>query len=508
MLQVEDREEIRRAYFTEGKSMRRIAEDLHHSRDTVRNAITSAEVPKYSLRKPKPAPVLGPYKERIDELLKESKKLPRKQRYTSRRIYEVVRDEGYEGSESGVRGYISRLRRDTKKVKVYMPLDFDPGVDAQVDWGEGIFIMDGEKTEAQLFNMRLCYSRRQFMMAFPMQRQEAFFAGHVAAFHHFGGVPQRIWYDNLKSAVLRILEGRNREEQVAFKTFRSHYLFESRFCTPGQGNEKGSVEHAVGYGRRNFMVPPPEVSSFEELNAHLLAKCLADDARTVARQPMSIGEAWEIEVPHLLLLQDYDLPCCVTKPVKVNGFSQVIFETNHYSVPTDQTFANLVLRAFPFHVEIIHLDKVIAEHARCYERERDICDPLHYLPLLEQRPRAFEHAKPIRQWRKEWPPAYEELLARLQMDDAEERGVKTFIQVLQLHRDYPAAQIEQAVVVALEHGCLSLDGIKHCLHQICNPDAPVPRLDLAEHPRLVGVGEQPVNLNRYDQLLPGGSNGH
>jgi transposase len=448
--------------------------------------------------------MLGPYKEKIDALLAENEKLPRKQRYTSHRVYEVIRGEGFSGSESTVRGYISQQRRAEKKTKVYMPLEFDPGMDAQADWGEGLIVVAGKKFMAQLFTMRLCYSRDLFMMAFPTQKQEAFFAGHVAAFRHFGGVPRRIAYDNLKTAVLRVLEGRNREEQQAFTTFRSHYLFDSRFCTPGQGNEKGGVEHGVGFGRRNFLAPPPVVGSFQELNAYLL-----DRDRQVDRQPMTIGEAWEIEKPFLFPLPERDLPCCVTLPVKVNGYSQVTYQTNRYSVPTDRAFENVVLRAYPFHIEIVHLDEVIACHTRSYERKQDVFDPLHYLPLLEQRPGAFEHAKPIRQWRKGWPPVYEELLARLQeRDSADDQGLRVFIQVLQLHREYPADQVEQAVKMALGYGSLSLDGVKHCLHQLCHPETSISSLDLATHPKLDGVGEQPLNLRHYDQLLEGSPNGN
>ena len=215
MLQVEDREKIRRAYFVEHKSIRQISREMHHSRDKVRDALISPEAKPYTLKEAKPAPVLGSHKERIDELLSENETLPRKQRYTGRRIYEVLCEEGYEGSESSVRGYVSQQRREKKKVKVYMPLEFDLGIDAQVDWGEGDAIIDGEQVTAQVFYMRLCCSRKLFMMAFPTQKQEAFFAGHVAAFHYFGGVPHRISYDNLKTAVLHILKGRNREEQTA-----------------------------------------------------------------------------------------------------------------------------------------------------------------------------------------------------------------------------------------------------------------------------------------------------
>ena len=204
----------------------------------------------------KEAPVLGAYKAQIEALLVENERLPRKQRYTSGKIYRTLRQAGYQGAESTVRAYVSQRRKAVRRPAIYLPLVFDPGVDAQVDWGEATVIMHGEQVVVQLFVMRLCYSRKLFVMAFPTQRQEAFLLGHVLAFAHFGGVPHRISYDNLKMAVQQILEGRNRIEQTDFVRFRSHYLFESRFCTPAQGHEKGGVESEVGYSRRNFLTPP------------------------------------------------------------------------------------------------------------------------------------------------------------------------------------------------------------------------------------------------------------
>jgi len=251
--------------------------------------------------------------------------------------------------------------------------------------------------------------------------------GHIQAFRFFGGVPRHVIYDNLKTAVLRILEGRSRQEQEAFIAFRSHYLFESHYCTPGQGHEKGRVEDGVGFARRRFMVRLPRVDSFEELNEHLLAACLADDQRRVDRQEMSIGEAWEREKPHLLPLPEHEYKYYVSKPVVLNGDSQVEFESNRYSVSADQAYRNLVLRAYPFRVDIVHMNDTIASHPRCYGQEQDILNPLHYLPLLEQRPGAFEHAKPIRRWRKEWPPAYERLLGQLRAESNNGQGVREFV---------------------------------------------------------------------------------
>jgi len=309
----------------------------------------------------------------------------------------------------------------------------------------------------------------------------------------------------LTPAVRRVLEGRNREEQAAFVAFRSHHLFASRFCTPAQGHEKGGVESGVGYARRNFLVPPPEVASFEALNAYLLAQCQQDDARRVDRQPVPIGEAWAQERPHLRALPERAYACCVAVPVTLNPYSQVVFETNRYSVPVEAAYRQLTLRAYPFWVEILHQAQVVARHPRCYERQQEIYDPLHYLPLLAQRPGAFEHAKPLRQWRGQWSPVYEQLLAHLQAAGPEGPGVREFVQILSLHRDHPAALVEQAITEALGHGCAHLDGVRLCLHQLQHPSASVPALDLAGHPRLQGIGQQPLDVRDYEQLLSAGA---
>ena len=504
MITVEDREQIRRAYYIEQKSMRQIAQEFHRSRHTIAKALDAAEAVPYRQKAPREAPVLGPYKVRINALLEENEHLPRKQRRTVHKIYETIRAEGYTGKEPTIYAYVASQRRANKPAPVFIPLEFDPGVDAQVDWGEAQVIVGGAAIIAQVFVMRLCYSRKVFVRAYPCQKQEAFFEGHVLAFHHLGGVPQRLVYDNLKLAVQQVLRGRQRQEQAAFIALRSHYLFESRFCTPGQGHEKGGVEESVGYVRRNFMSPPPQVASFEELNAQLLVACQADEARRVARQPTTIGEAWEHEKPHLHALPAKDYECCVCKLLSLNAYGQVEFETNRYSVPAEQAQRQLCLKAYPFRIDILEGATVIASHPRCYGHQQDILDPLHYLSLLEQRPGAFEHAKPLRQWRATWPPIYERLLEQLLARQSEGEGVREFIRILQLHQSYPAESVEQAVRQALAYGCLSAEGVQLCLHQLLNPTLPCPPLSLTEHPELGSIGQQPLDLHRYEHLLPGG----
>jgi transposase len=506
MIKVDEIERIRRAYHVEGKSMREIEKEFHHSRHTLKKIIDQAEAGHYTLKEPREAPVLGPYKARLQELLEENEHLPGKHRLTGQRMFQLLWAEGYRGSVSSVQTYLWQQRRAKRPVQVFIPLEFEPGQDGQVDWGEAEVKLGGAQVTVQFLVVRLCYSRRVFVMAFPSQKQECFFAGQVAAFHHFGGVPRRLSYDNLKAAVKRVLTGHNREEQERFIVFRSHYLFESHFCTPGQGHEKGQVEDGVGYARRNFMTPLLEAADFAGLNEQLRQACLADDQRRVDRQPEPIGVAWQQELPHLQPLPARDFDCCREVTVTLNGYSQVEVETNRYSVPTDRALPTLRVKLYPFEVKIYRPDetKALAVHPRCYGHKQDIFDPLHYLPLLAQRPGALNYAKPIRQWRAKWPAAYEQLLARWQQQQPGGAGVRQFIHVLQLHRHYSADLIEQAVTLALQQQSANADGIELYLRQLLQPELPFPSLNLSHQPHLLTIGQQPLVLQQYNQLLAGG----
>ncbi len=501
MRKVEDYERVRKAYFVENLSIRAISRKYKHSRKFVRKAIDQPEPEGYRLTKSRSGKVLSPYKGRVQELLKESKQLPKKQRYTAKKIYEMICKEGYKGSEGAVHNHVSQHRKTQKAGKAYIPLEFDPGKDAQVDWGEAVVIMQGKRVKVQFFAMRLNYSRVRFVKAYPFQKQEAFFDGHISGFHFFGGVPYRITYDNLKTAVYKILEGHNRQEQKSFQTFRSYYLFDSHYCNRAQGHEKGGVENDVGYIQRNFFSPLAEVESFEELNQHLLEHCQKDVHRHIRGETRSVAELWEEEKYHLLALPSKDYLACVSRPVKVNPYSQVVYQTNRYSVPVEYAGKQLVLRAYPFRVEVLYLNNIVAQHPRCFERERDILDPLHYLSLLEQRPGAFEHAKPMRRWREKWSPAYDQLLNALQKSKPDGGGIREFIAILKLHKTYPPTMIKNAIKTAVGSGMMHLDGVQYHLRQQIKQAPPDIPLDLSAFPELAHIGQQPVDLQAYNQLL-------
>lgn len=448
VLKVDEKEQIRRAFFIEGKSIRQIARERRHDRRSVRAAIRDGSPSRYKFTRPRLRPVLGPYVAIIDEWLAGDRGSPPKQHHTARRIYHrLVSEKGYRGGESTVRDYVRQRRVPPNEV--FIPLSYNPGEDAQADFGEAVVVMKGHPLTVQVFVGRLCFSKIPFIAASPNQQQEALFEGHRKAFDFFGGVPRTIWYDRMSQAVKKALPGHRPEEQEAFIAFRSHYLFESRFCNPREAHEKGLVENLVGYARRNYMVPVPEVNSFEELNDLLRQRCLAEAGRRLRGETETIGELRERERPNLLPLPAHPYPCCRTVSVHPNRFSMVTFQTNRYSVPVECDTRSLLLRAFVDRVEITDGVGVVAIHERCYGREQDVLDVFHYLPLLKQRPGAFDHARPLKMWNH--PAIFDRYLARLREKLPYRMATTEFLRVMELclthSLDEVAAAVERAMTL-------------------------------------------------------------
>jgi len=461
MIQVDEKETIRRLYSIQRHSIREIAKELRHSRRTVKKAITDASVPEYHLTVPRASPVMDPFKAIIERWLEEDKSQPKKQRHTAHRIYtRLVSEHHFTGGERTVRQYVSRLK--PKFQEIFIPLEFDPGADAQCDWGEAFVYMGDELVPVQVLCMKLSYSGKPFVMAFPTQRQEAFFEGQHQAFNWYQGVPARIGYDNLTLAVQKVLRGRNRQEQQAFIAFRSHYLFQSHFAMPRHPQEQGRVESLVGYMRRNYFVPVPRVKSFEELNWMLLERLREDDHRPVLGKEISIGEAWEQEKGKLLPLPRIPYRCCVSRPLRANHLSLVYFDSNRYSIPVEFGIAKLTLQAYVWRVEVACGDRVIVSHERCYQKGQDILNIDHYLPLLIQRPGAFPYAKPVRQWKM--PEVYREFLEALSKR-SKGSGVREFLQVLVLGRTYGRENLELAMTQALSENRADAERVRQLVNR-------------------------------------------
>ena len=505
MIKVDEKELIRRAYLLDGQSKRQIAKERNHSRDSVAAVIADPKTATYRLTQPRGAPVMDAVKEIVNAWLVADQTAPRKQRHTAHRIFaRLVAEHSFKGKESTVRRYVRLRRAEIEVPEAFLLLEYSPGLDAQCDFGDAEVILDGQAVTVQLFCMRLCYSKAAFVCAFPHQRQEAFLEGQRRAFEFFGGVPHRVWFDNLKTAVYKILVGRRREEQQAFLSFRSHYLFDSRFCTPGEGHEKGLIENLVGYGRRNFLVPVPAVPSLDALNTELLARCQQEAPRRLQGESQTIGERWTEERGALLALPAHPYACCRVVPARVNRYSLVNFETNRYSVPTEYAGRPVLVKAFVDRLQVALEDRVIADHRRSYQRERDVLDPHHFLRLLLERPGAWEHSQAIREWQARWPAVYDRYWAELRRQAPEPQNVREFVRILMLERSCSEAALAAALEWALAARCYTCDGVlRHLREQNVGGEA-LPassRPTSAEHPTpKVAVPD----LAHYQQLVLGG----
>ena len=467
MLTVDQYSYIRTAHRIYGKTIKEIARETGHSKNTVKKALRG-EYSGYKLRIGQPYPVLGPYIKTIDQWLKDDKERPKKQRHTAVRVFNRLKQEyDFQGSETTVRRYVreAKLRLGVSGREVFIPSDPQAGVEAEVDWGGCIAILGGIETRLKLFCMRSKFSGKHFVQCYPCERQQALFDGHIKGFTFFGGVFPVLIYDNLTTAVQKILCGKDRVLQGSYDKFRGYYNFEPRFCNPGQGHEKGGVEGLVGYARRNYMVPVPKADSLEELNQRLLKECLSYGAHRIAGREHTVNELYEKEKEDLLSLPDVQFSNLQTAGSKVDKYATVMVDKNRYSVPTAYAYCSVRVVLYVDEVEIFYGSKKIASHGRLYGNNKWSLLPEHYLELILKRPQAFESARVIRQWRSNWPLCLEQLLDKFCQKQGHTKGIKEFISVLMLYKDHSAEDIESAVEMALSSGAGSSQAVKHILIQ-------------------------------------------
>ncbi|WP_143814595.1 IS21 family transposase [Magnetofaba australis] len=488
--------EVRLAVTRGGMSKRKAAETFELDPRTVRKMMENPEPPGYQRSKPVRLPKLGPFTGFIDQILKNDLEKIKKERHTAQRIYERLRDEyGYDGKYGAVKEYVRGKRLHLKEK--FVPLSHAPG-HAQVDFGQTHGVIGGVERKIHFFCMSLPYSDDSFVMGFPAETTEAFCAGHNAACDHFGGVPQSILYDNTSIAVVKVYRDGRRDLTEEMIRLQSHYLFDSRFGRPARGNDKGKVEGLVGYARRNFMVPAPRFESFDALNAHLRQKCLERRQQTLRGCQRSIGERFSTDQAAFLPLPPIPYDACEKVSAKVTSQALVRYRTNDYSVPVRYGFHDVQVRGYIHEVVIACGAEVIARHPRSYAREDAIYDPLHYLALLEEKPRALDQAAPLQGW--ELPDEFA-TLRRLMESRLGKKGKREYIQVLRLLETFSFEQVHFAVQQALKLGAIGFEAVKHLL--IRHIEQRPLRLDLSRYPFLPEVHVARTSARDYAALTSG-----
>src|SRR6516165_9308019 len=388
--------EVRRRVLAGELSKREACREYRLHWDTLTKILTHEEPPGYRQQQPRAKPTLGPFLPVIHQILEADRSAPKKQRHTARRIFDRLREEhGYTGCESIVRAAVADWKKTT--AEVFVPLSHPPG-EAQVDFGHAEVIVAGERVTAAFFVMTLPHSDAFFVRAFPRECTESFQDGHARAFDYFGGVPTRISYDNSKVAVAAITGVRGRTPTREFLRLASHFLFAHRFCRVRRPNEKGHVEAMVGFARRNFLVPVPAADSWEALNAVLAERCRQDLSRKARGKGKPKGELLADERAVLRPLPATGFEARRVEFADANSLSLVRFDGNDYSVPTAYAHHPITIVGGLDEVRLVCRDRLVARHRRQWGKEHVTFDPVHYLALLERKPGAFDHARPLAGW--------------------------------------------------------------------------------------------------------------
>jgi transposase len=507
---VEQFEQIRRDHAREELSIRELARRYGVHRRAVRQALVSAIPPAKSLPEMRPAPKLGPYRAVIDGWLEADRDAPRKQRHTARRIWQrLVEEHGAVVSERQVCRYVHDKRRELGEVgDVFVPLIAEAGVEAEVDWGQATVQLRGELVVVHLFAMRACFSGAALVIAFESESQQAFLEGHVRALEWHSGVFDLIRYDNLKSAVARVLKGRRRVESDRFVALRSHYRFESSFCLPGQqgAHEKGGVEGEIGRFRRRHLVPVPEVSSIEELNELLEEACWQDLDRTITGQTETVGQRRDRERLLLGTLPREPFGTWEEATPCVDSKALAVVRTNRYSVPARLAGRKIRAKIGAGEVSFWHDGKEVAVHERLHGKNQISAQLDHYLDLLQRKPGALARSLALRQQRDrgDWPGCFDQLWTAIQERCGRQEAARQMVNVLLLCREHPAGQVEQAVLGALTAGSYDGRAVALLLTRSARPQPAALEIDA----RLAGIGSPPPtpdDMSGYDQLRDQGT---
>lgn len=494
------RDEMRTWVLIQGKSQRAAAQHFGLSRNTVAKLLAeepAAIVRQYQRQIPKSTPVRDLALPHIEGWLKENEWLERwapKQRWTAHRMWTELRKLGISIGEATVRMYVQEKRKPTKAA--FVPLDFAPGERAEFDFGEAMVKIKDRLVKVPFLAGRLRFSGAMFVECFPTQRQEAFLLGQRQAFEFWGGVPRMVVYDNLKPAVLQVLQGHSRREHEAFLHFHSVYRFEALFANVHAGWEKGSVENLVGYARRTYFVPIPEGSDLEAINARLHENCQADQQRIMAGRAEPIEKRLAFEHTHLGPLPPHAPELGPVAEVLVHSTGRVRFQTNDYSVPIQYAYQRLTLKADPFRVRLYAGEELVADHPRCYDKRQVIEDWRHYVSLLLRKSFAVPWASALRH--ADLPASFE--AARQDLVARRPDGNRECAHLLELCLTYSVEAVEGAIALARGQGGWSADTVRHLLQWAVEPATTTPPLDPTRYPAYQQAGSAP-NLSAYDQLL-------
>jgi transposase len=485
---------IRRLFFAEHWKIGTIAMELRVHHDTVRRAIGSDTFNRSPTRQVPPS-LLDPYKAFIEQTLAQHPRL------RSTRLYQMIKARGYPGSDVILRRYVATVR-PTARTEAYFRLRTLPGEQAQVDWGHFGKIKIGHADRAlSCFVMVLGWSRAMYARFFLDQTTESFLRGHVLAFEAFGGPPRAILYDNLKSAVVE-RQGDHIRYGESLLELCGHYHFAPQPCAPARGNEKGKVERTIQFLRHAFF-EARRFSSVGDLNRQLSDWIDAvAHHRPVPGDPERrlVKDAFLDEKKRLLLLPEHRFECDAVRAVSSGKTPYLRFDLNDYSIPHKLVGKRLTLVASEDRVRITDgTGKILAEHARSYDRGQIIEDPAHLRALADEK----RHARELRgRDRLRASCAHAEAFLGALVERNEPIASHTR-RLLTLVDSYGARAVDEAIKEAMARSALSSESVAHLVDQQARKrkrKPPILAPSLSDDPRVKDLRVVPHDLVAYDAL--------
>ena len=486
--------EVRHALLVEQISLREAAERFDLNFRTVQKIRDNVSPPDYvrgSRRAPTKLQAFLPF---IEEYLAEDAGMSPKQRHTAQRIYDRLREEhGYSGSDRAIRYVVEKLRR--REEPLFIPLSHPRG-HSQFDFGFAEAILGGVRQQVAYAVLSLPYSNVRYVQAFPRECTETFQEALKRAFSFLGGVPREIKFDNSKVNVGKIIGRRGEEPSLGLLQLESHYLFKHDFCYVYEPQEKGHAENAIGYVRRNFMVPIPEFRDFAAFNEYLERKCREEYAKTSAREEKTIGELFSEERAALLPLPDVEFESRRLEIHRANSLSLVRFDRNDYSVPGEQAHKEFTVVGGIDTVRFLVEGECVAVHERDWGRNGTHYNPIHYLAIAEKRPNGLDFGAPFAEW--QLPKEFDLLRRRLE-SKAGKQGKREYIRILRLFEHFSVDQLSRGIARALASNTTAYEGVR--LYVQCAAEVSVELFSLDGRPHLQYVPLPVPDLNVYSTLM-------
>jgi len=395
MLQVDEIKYIRYEVNSKGHNYSNVARRTGTDYRTVKKYADMDEFqPVKRQKKRQPSPVMDPVKDLVDQWLKDDMKKKRKYRRTAKRIWQLLQTEvSFRGSERTVRAYVSKRKKELLEEtdQAALPLEAKPG-DAQVDFGQAPFKVEGKVVDLPYLVMSFPYSNAFLVQVFESENQDCFLEGLKRFFNQLEGVPRRIRFDNLSPAVKKVLPHGKRELTEGFKQFTLHYGFEYEFCNPGAGNEKGHVEALVKYVRNNFLLPERTIYHLDDENQLLWKEAEADRQRLHFEKRKEIASLFEDDRASLLYLPPKEYECIRYETLKADKYGYVAVDSKKYS--TSPRFSNQEVRVgITYNSVKILTDhyELIVSHERLYGEKSKSMNWQPYLSLMARRPNALKY---------------------------------------------------------------------------------------------------------------------